>query len=276
MPYLIRGNAQIYYEETGQGDPVIACHGLIENTLYWKQVAEGLSKRARFIATDMRGHGRTVVEGEPYGFDEKTVAEDVVALADHLGLSRFHLLTHSTSGFAAVRYAMRDCSRLASLILTNTGSTTSVISADPDSIRRFHDKFARSFELVDWPEMIAAIKLNPAPFFRGIMESERAEDLMDLCLGMVSLGNRSTIAAFIRSFYTDPDPMVEGLRRLTCPTLIVYGEKDDLFIESSRLMACEIPGARLIEYKGVGHMSALEAPGPLTRDIIEFIQAYPA
>lgn len=169
MAYLTRGNARIYYEETGKGEPVIACHGLIENTLCWRQVAEGLTKRLRFIAFDMRGHGRTVVEGEPYGFDVETVARDIVAPAD-----------------------------------------------------------------------------------------------------------RSTIAAFIRSFYADPDPMVEGLRGITCPTLVVYGEKDDLFIESSRLMASNIPGARLIEYKGVGHMSALEAPEPLARDILAFIESHPA
>ena len=58
------------------------------------------------------------------------------------------------------------------------------------------------------------------------------------------LGDPDTIARFIRSFYTDPDPRLEGLRRIACPTLVLLGEHDVLFVEPSRLMAREIPRAR--------------------------------
>lgn len=56
---------------------------------------------------------------------------------------------------------------------------------------------------------------------------------------------------------------------------IIYGEKDDLFIQSNRLMAKEIPGSKLLEYPGVGHMTALEAPEQLAADIVDFISSNP-
>jgi pimeloyl-ACP methyl ester carboxylesterase len=276
MAYCTHGKTRIYFEDTGQGEPIVAVHGLIENTLYWKMAAEILSKRCRFISMDMRAHGRTVVEGEPCGYDADTVSSDIITLADHLKLGHFHLLTHSTSGFAAVRYAMEDSSRFATLILTNTGSATSPIPGDRELIRRFHESFARWFEKNDWDQVIVKIKKNPAPFFRGIMESGRAEELMSFSREMIGQGDRNLIAAFIRSFYTDPDPRVEGLRKITCPVLIIYGDKDDLFIESSRLMAREIPGAQLREYKDAGHMTALETPGLLAGDVLSFIADHPA
>jgi pimeloyl-ACP methyl ester carboxylesterase len=250
-------------------------HGLIEITTYWKNIADDIIKKYRFIPMDMRGHGRTVVDGEPYGFDVETVGDDIAALADYLNIERFHLLTHSTGGFAGVRYAMRDSSRLASLILTDTGSFTSVVPGDAESIRVFHAKFARSFEKYDWEQMIAGIRVIPGPFFRGIMESPRAEEILQSAYEMIRLGDRPTIAEFVRTFYTDSDQKVEGLRRIRCPALIIYGEKDDLFIESSKLMAKEIPGARLIEYSGVGHMTALESPRLLITDIMRFIAHHP-
>ena len=116
MPFLSRDNANIYYEEAGSGEPVIAVHGLIENTAYWRVsgVSQRLAERYRFIAMDMRGHGRSVVEGEPTGYDADTIAADFEALADHLGCGRFHLLTHSTGGFAATRWAMENGPRLSS------------------------------------------------------------------------------------------------------------------------------------------------------------------
>lgn len=275
MAYFSRDTARIYYEDHGQGEAIIAVHGLIENTTYWNSIADDLTKNFRFIPMDMRGHGRTVVEAEPYGFDCDTIGNDIAALADHLGIARFHLLTHSTGGFAGVRYAMRDSSRLASLILTDTGSATSVVPGDAETIRVFHTKFARSFEKFDWNQMIKGVRVAPGPFFRGIVESARSEELLQSALAMISLSDRPTIATFVRSFYTDPDPQVDGLRGIRCPVLIVYGEKDDLFIESSKLMAREIPGARIIEYPGVGHMTALECPEPLARDLLAFLAKHP-
>ena len=271
MSFFSRDRARIYYEDQGRGEPIIAVHGLIENTTYWKDISEDITKKYRFIPMDMRGHGRTVVDGEPYGFDVDTIGDDVEALADYLNIKRFHLLTHSTGGFVGVRYAMRDSGRLASLILTDTGSSTSVLPGDRESIRIFHSKFAHSFEKYDWEQMIAGVRVIPGPFFRGIMESPRAEELLQSAYEMIRLGDRPTIARFVRSFYTDPDPRVERLRSIRCPALIIYGEKDELFIESSKLMAREIPDARLIEYPGAGHMIALEEPRRLADDVMEFI-----
>ena len=275
MAVFTRDHAHIYFEDHGRGEPVIAVHGLIENTTYWKNITDDLTKKYRFIAMDMRGHGQTVISGEPYGFDADAIGDDIVALADHLKIERFHLLTHSTGGFIGVRYAMRDSSRLASLILTDTGSATSVLPGDPESIREFHAKFARSFEKFDWEQMIAGVRVIPGPFFRGMMESPRAEELLQSAYAMIRQGDRATIADFVRSFYTDPDPCVEGLRAIRCPVLIIYGEKDDLFIESSKLMAREISGAQIIEYPGVGHMTALESPQLLITDILQFVALHP-
>lgn len=272
MSFFERGKAKIYFEDEGWGDPIIAVHGLIENTTYWKTTAKELIKKYRFIPMDMRGHGKTVVEGEVCGFDAETIGDDIEALADYLHIRKFHLLTHSTGGFAGVRYAMRDSGRLAGLILTNTGSATSVMPGDIETIRKFNNKLAFYFEKFSWEQIVANLWANPFPFFRGIVESPQACELMRSAQDMISLGDRSTIARFVRSFYTDPDPQIGGLRGIRCPTLIIYGEKDDLFIETSKLMAREIPRAQLLDYSGVGHMTALENPQRLAKDIMEFIE----
>ena len=274
MPFFTRDNAKIYFEDDGWGEPIIALHGLIENTTYWKNLVDEIIEKYRFIPMDMRGHGKTVVDGESYGFDAETIGDDIEAMADYLNIEQFHLLTHSTGGFAGVRYAMRNSGRLASLILTDTASSTSVLPGDPEFIRSYHDKLARYFEKFNWEQIVANLWVNPFPFFRGIVESPQAKELMKSAYEMISLGDRSTIAKFVRSFYIDPDPKIEGLRGIRCPTLIIYGEKDDLFIETSKLMAKEIPNARLIEYPEVGHMTALEVPQCLACDIIDFLSLH--
>jgi pimeloyl-ACP methyl ester carboxylesterase len=273
MPFIKRDNADLYFEESGSGPSIITIHGLSESTLYWRLsgVTEMLGHRFRVISMDMRGHGRTLVHGEPYGFDDETIGADITFLADQLGLEKFHLLSHATGGFVAARYAMAHSNRLLALILTDTASSTATINAKPDSIERYNDKFARTFEGTTWDETFDRLRKNPGPFFRGIMESDHSEELLKIARAVSEACDRHTLAAFIRSFYKDPDPRIAGLRKITCPTLIIYGEKDDLFIESSKLMAREIPGAKLIAYEGIGHMTAIEAPARLAGDIDHFL-----
>jgi len=277
MPFLRRNNANIYYEETGTGEPVIAVHGLIENTTYWRisGITERLAEKFRFIAMDMRSHGRSAVVGEPAGYDADTIAADFEALADHLGVDRFHLLTHSTGGFAASRWAMNNSARLAGLILTNTTSATSPFPGTKEERDFFYDRFAESFEQHTWEETLDFVRKKPFPFFRGIAETEDNAAMWGKAYEIIRTGNRSSIAAFVRSFYQDPDMMVEGLKKIACPVLIVVGEKDDLFLEPSRIMAEAIPDSRHVMLEGVGHMTAIEAPDRLADELLDFMNAHP-
>ncbi|GAB6096741.1 alpha/beta fold hydrolase [Desulfatiferula olefinivorans] len=272
MPFAPSGNARIYYEDHGDGEPVIAVHGLIENTRYYTKtgVSDILARHVRVIPMDMRGHGETRIIGDHPGYDVDSLCADIDAVADHLRLDRFHLLSHSTGGFAAVRYAAGRSDRLLSLMLTGTASRTSFFE-DADQGRAFHDRFARSFETNSWERIMAGIRMQPFPFFRGIAERPDREILFQRAYDMVRVGDRMALGAFIRSFYTDPDPRIEGLRSIACPTLILVGDKDDLFIEPSRMMAREIPGARLVVFEDTGHMLAVERPEAMSREILAFL-----
>ncbi|MFP4445696.1 MAG: alpha/beta fold hydrolase [Desulfosudaceae bacterium] len=277
MAFLPLPDASIYYEDTGAGEPVITIHGLIENTTYWSDtgITASLAEKYRVISMDMRAHGRTTVSGSPPGYDAETVAADMEALADHLGLARFHLLTHSTGGFAASRWAMENSRRLGSLILTDTSSATCPVPGSREQRQAFFEKFAASFEKQTWEEMMAFVKKNPFPFFRGIAEAADNTAMWEQAYRIIRIGSRREIAVFVRSFYQDPDLQVERLRRIACPVLILLGEKDDLFLEPSRIMAAVIPDCRLAILAGVGHMTAIEAPDRLAGELLSFLQAHP-
>jgi pimeloyl-ACP methyl ester carboxylesterase len=273
MPTLDRGNAHIHWEEAGSGPPILTTHGLTENAGYWSLtgVTAALAERHRVISMDMRGHGRTRVDGPPWGFDVETLGDDVAALADHLGLERFHLLTHATGGMVGVRFAMRPHARLASLILTDTGSATAITPGDPETRRRAMSQFAASFEGKGWDEILQRTRKQPGPFLFRLDQHRERERLWGIVGRIFRGGDPDTIARFIRSFYTDPDPRVEGLRRIACPTLVLLGEHDVLFVEPSRLMAREIPRARWVMLPGIGHMTAIEDPERTIGALLEFL-----
>jgi 3-oxoadipate enol-lactonase len=90
------------------------------------------------------------------------------------------------------------------------------------------------------------------------------------------LGDPKTNATFLRSFFKDQDPQVEGLRAIRCPTLVFLGEYDKVLMKPSRLMAEEIPGAQFVVLPGIGHMTAIEDPEATIRTIADFLESIPS
>lgn len=278
MAFFNRNNARIYFEDVGHGEPIITIHGLSEDCNYWSEtgVTKKLSEHYRVVSVDMRAHGRTVVEGEPLGYDADTMAADFDALADHLGIGKFHLLSHATGGMVAVRYAMTRSDRLISLMLTDTGSETRPqmynSQGEPD------DEAMRGIVEGPIPEQLPSLEMtiagthaNPGVFLFKMAEHPFNDRLWQVYDGFLRRQDRRAIITFMRSFYTDPDPRIESLRQIKCPTLVLLGEFDYVFKKPSELMAKEIPDVRHVIMKGLGHMTAIEDPIWTANELLDFL-----
>jgi 3-oxoadipate enol-lactonase len=289
MAYFQNNNARIYYEEVGKGDPIIANHGLAEDTTYWSEpgVTAALAEKYRVISIDMRGHGRTVVEGDPKGYDEITMGDDFTALADHLNLGKFHLLSHATGGMVAARYGIRHSDRLLSLILTDTGSETlpTMFAADGHEITPEETEQLRILGEQTRQEWIqkqppppsylqrkANWRGNPGVFTFKMAEHPYSDKMYEILDDFGQRRNPWALMEFMQSFYSDPDPMVEGLRQVKCPTLLLIGEYDYVFLKPTELMAREIPDNRHVVLQGCGHMTAIEAPKWTAHELLDFLE----
>jgi len=277
MVYFKKGNVRTYYEHIGQGEPIIANHGLMEDTGYWHEsgVAQKLAKKYRVISYDMRAHGHTVVDDEPYGYDVDTMARDIDDLADHLKLDKFHLLTHATGGMVGVRYAMSRSVRLLSLMLTDTGSATQpeFPGVTREQFRSLWTAAAERRKTVSVEEWIAGTRANPGSFLFKMAEHPDAERMWRVYEGCVRHQDPKAAGEFMASFYNDPDPHTDRLRQIKCPTLILLGEFDVVFLGPSALMAKEIPNAKQVIIPGVGHMTALEATERTVQELLDFLKS---
>ena len=275
MPYFKNENVQIYYEDVGKGEPIIANHGLSEDGTYWSEtgVTARLAEHYRVISMDMRGHGRIIVEGESHGYDADTMADDFDALADFLGIDRFHILTHATGGMVGVRYAMTRSDRLVSLILTDTGSATQPEMPDQseptDKQRAAWEKWMVNASI---KEKLRVIKAIPETFLFKMAEHPNNEGMWKIFEGFLRCQNPQDIVTFMLNFYTDPDPRIEGLRQIKCPTLVLLGEFDIVFLKPSEIMANEIPDVRHVIIEGIGHMTAIEDPERTIGEILDFLE----
>lgn len=118
MPRLQTRDIIIYFEEEGQGDPLLLITGLGADLQSWALTAPELAKQHRVVRFDNRGAGRTSAPDRPYSIEG--MADDAVGLLDALEIERAHVLGFSMGGFIAQELALHHPSRVGKLILLST------------------------------------------------------------------------------------------------------------------------------------------------------------
>jgi pimeloyl-ACP methyl ester carboxylesterase len=113
----LRGHT-IHYQQIGEGPDVVLIHGLFCNiAFWWFRVAPKLAERCRVTALDLRGHGFSAMSDE--GYRTVDLAGDVVALMDHLGIEKAHVIGHSFGGAVALAVATLGSDKVGRLSLVD-------------------------------------------------------------------------------------------------------------------------------------------------------------
>ena len=289
MPYLSRPGAHLFYDVVGDGPTtIITTHGLTHCGAYWSRtgVSAALFEAGFRVADmDLRGHGRSVpIAGEDPGYTVQHIAEDIGALADHLGAERFHLLTHATGGMAGLHFAMDHHERLLSLASTDTGSATAPSNkfSDPDYEGPYPEPFKTPF---DNPAVAELEGLNVReildkarqgdgrPFQIGFARNEDPERCWRWVEDIRGASNPVHVAEFGRYFFADLDPQISRLQAISCPNLVLLGELDEMFIKPAELLAKHLPQVDHQVVPGRGHMLAIEDPAGTQATLSRFFRS---
>ena len=102
--FLEINNAQIYFEEYGQGEPLLLLHGFMNTAENWRNFINEYSKNYRVIVWDMRGHGRSTNPDDHKDFKHQQVAMDLLELMSKLKINKTKAIGHS-SGAITILYA---------------------------------------------------------------------------------------------------------------------------------------------------------------------------
>ncbi|MEZ5866069.1 MAG: alpha/beta fold hydrolase [Geminicoccaceae bacterium] len=94
---------RLHYLSAGEGEPVLLLHGYAQTSHMWRPLIAELARTHRVIAPDLRGFGKSAKPAG--GYDKKTMARDVHALAASLGLGRVRIVGHDIGLMVAYAYA---------------------------------------------------------------------------------------------------------------------------------------------------------------------------
>jgi pimeloyl-ACP methyl ester carboxylesterase len=108
----------MYYEIHGSGEPLFLLHGRVGAIEMFGEVLGLLADGRKVIGVDLQAHGRTADIDRPMTFE--AMADDVVALIEHLGLDRANVLGYSLGGSVALKTAIRHSEVVRKLVIVST------------------------------------------------------------------------------------------------------------------------------------------------------------
>lgn len=254
VPYATANAARLYYEQHGSGPDVVFLHGAGGNHLvWWQQVAE-FSREFRCTTFDARGWGLSRGEMAVGRF---SLGTDLVALLEHLGIERAHVVAQSMGGRAVAGLSRLAPQRIASLVLSGTTA-----GATNDRVRELQDE-------------LRGIRGDG-----GLREHALAADFEAENPGLALLYRQINAInpKRPRGLLGRPPASYRGsthemLARLDVPVLYIVGEHDLITSPEMIREARDLLGnAEYHEIRGAGHSCYFERPGEWNRVVGDFLR----
>jgi pimeloyl-ACP methyl ester carboxylesterase len=234
---------QMYYEVYGEGSPLVLLHGFTQSSQLWQPFIADFAKHYRLIVPDLRGHGRST--NPTNQFTNRQSALDIYALLDQLEIDQFKAMGISTGGMTLLHMATQQPARVEAMALIGTSNYF------PEQARALMRESTVESEDWDW-----AI-LRQYHVYR--------DDQI-----------RSLLNQFhnFKDSYDDLNFTAPYLSTITAKTLIVHGDRDELFPVSNPVeMYSSIPKAYLWIIPNGNHIPIMDKHAELFRQIaLEFLR----
>jgi pimeloyl-ACP methyl ester carboxylesterase len=258
MAFVENQGVKIYWDEQGQGEPVLLIMGLGWASPMWHRSRPVLTERYRTVALDNRGVGRSDMPAGPYSI--ALMASDAASVLDAAGIESAHVFGVSMGGMIAQEFALQYPKRVRSLILgcTAAGGPTA-LRAEPEVI----DVLTRRD--LDPDASVAAS--NPFIYDPATPQYRLDEDTAVRKQWWANaVGYLAQLQAIIVWEAYSRLPQIEA------PTLVIHGEADRLVPPgNAKLIADRIRAAKLVMIPQAGHIFATDQPEGAHQAILQFL-----
>jgi pimeloyl-ACP methyl ester carboxylesterase len=197
--YVKAGGVSYYYEVRGQGEPLLLLHGGLGNTSMFAPGIPELAKGRQVIAVDLYGHGRTALTDRPMSLID--IGDDMATLIKQLGHRQVDALGYSFGGGVAFRLAVQHPQLVRRLVLVSAG-----FAQDGFYPEMLPQQAAVSGKIAD--------QMKGTPMYESyVAVAPHKEDFPKLLDRM-------------GEFMSKPYDFSEDVKKLSMPTMIVFGDSD--------------------------------------------------
>lgn len=268
MPYADAKDVKLYYEETGDGTPLIFVHEFAGDHRSWEPQVRHFSRRFRCIAYNARGYPPSDVPPDASGYSQEIVADDIGHVLTAAGFDKAHVIGLSMGGFATLHFGLRHPDR--ALSLTVAGCGYGADKSTRDQFLEDTDKLAKAYDTEGAGHVAEFYGSGPTRVQFEVKDPRGWAEFVSQLAEHSPVGAAGTLRGYLRTRPSLYD-LEDQLRALTVPTLIVTGDEDEACLEPDIFLKRTIPSAGLSVIPKSGHTINLEEPDKFNAIVQDFI-----
>jgi pimeloyl-ACP methyl ester carboxylesterase len=269
VPYALTDDGvRLYFEETGSGRPVILVHEFAGDLRSYEPQVRHFGKRYRTVAFNARGFPPSDVPEHVSSYSQARAADDILAVLDKIGERQAHIVGLSMGGFATLHFGLRHPQRALSLCIGGCG-----YGAEPDKSETFRaeaDVIANMIRIEGMAAFAERYAYGPTRVQYQNKDPRGHAEYEAMLAEHSAVGSANTQQGVQRerpSLYT----LVEQMKRMTVPTLIITGDEDWPCLHPGILMKQSIQSAALAVIPNSGHAINIDEPEEYNRIVGNFL-----
>ena len=273
MPHITaRDGTRLYYEEAGQGTPVIFVHEYAGDYRTWEMQMRHFSRAHRCITYSQRGYPPSDVPADAAKYSQDIARDDVLALMDALKVEKAHVVGHSMGAYTALHVGIKAPKRCISVVAAGCGwgSTPDVkkreemkaLAAEVGKMFMNEGIAAAAAKYADAPMRQAQKNKDPRGYaeFARMLADHSAEGHAHTMLNLQL--KRPTLWE-----------MEAALKKFSVPLLVIVGDEDEPCIEGSVFLKRIVPTAGLLVIPRSGHNVPTEEPAAFNAALADLFAA---
>lgn len=257
MPYLTVDDTRLYYEDVGDGEPIVFIHGLGSSSRDWFAQVPHFEDRYRVIRVDLRGHGQSERPSGPYHIAQ--FARDVAVTLRKLDAAPAHVVGLSMGGMVALQLAADAPHLVRSLVVVN-----SAIDVRPESWEDLWFYLSRRTAV----QVLGMRRVGRLIANRLFVKPEQ-EDLRREFIKRWATNDKQ---AYLWSIDAIMGWGVDGrLSSIRVPTLLISSDHDYTPISEKNHAVAKMPNATLVVMEDARHAVPVEKPEPFNAIVDDFL-----
>ena len=267
VTYANSNGVKLHTEETGSGHPILFIHEFAGDHRSWEPQIRYFSRRYRCISYDARGYLPSDVPDDPAEYSQDIAVADAIAVLDHYGIDKAHVVGLSMGGFAALHIGMRHGNCASALVVAGCGYGAP--AGKKESFQREIDILADHFERDGTEKAATAYAGGPYRIQHQNKDPRGWAEFRQQFIEHSPGGSANTLRG-VQGRRPSLYDLEAELAAVTVPTLLINGDEDEPCLDANLWLKRVMPASGLVILPRTGHASNLEEPDAFNHAAQEF------
>jgi pimeloyl-ACP methyl ester carboxylesterase len=270
MSYVDATGARLYFEEIGEGYPIIFIHEFGCDIRQWEAQVRYFSRAYRCITYNARGYPPSDVptDGALYGWE--FAVDDILAVMRGLAIERAHVVGMSMGAYAALQFGLRYPERTSAIVVAAAGSGS--LPSHRDAWLKETSILSRIFDEHGMGTISERIARGPARIQLKYKDRKTWEEFLEQLRQRPAQGMSNTMAR-CQALRPPLHDLRDQLAGMMAPVLLAVGDEDAACLETNLMLKSALPNAGLWICPNTGHTINLEEPAAFNAQVESFLSA---